>query len=318
MPLQPPETIARGLGCQSLQQLNKVRDLEIPGSESRGLDASLLLSSMSSSETFHPPKHSSLIQVSFPQEHVLLLTLNRPKSLNAMTPKMAQEIDTVLKWFNEEPGLWVAIVTGAGRIFCAGQDLIAWNTNQANDDNSETENILKDRTGFGAISRRQMSKPIIAAVNGGAYGGGMEIVLNCDVVVASEDAKFALPEVKRGVVAAQGGIPRLANIAGHQLAAEMLLTGRPVTAQEAYSRFGFVNLVVPASELLSSALRVATQINNNSPDAVQSTKLGLLLSQNAPYEESFEKHMVSPENARVFGSENIMKRKPTWKNPAKL
>ncbi|KAK7458768.1 hypothetical protein VKT23_009773 [Stygiomarasmius scandens] len=254
-----------------------------------------------------PPSHSSFIQVSFPEQHVLLLTLNRPTSLNAMTPQMAQDIDTLLKWFTDEPRLWIAIVTGAGRIFCAGADLKAWNENKKANDASEQENVMGDCTGFASLSRRQMSKPIIAAVNGGAYGGGMEIVLNCDLVVASEDAKFALPEVKQGVVAAQGGIPRLANIAGHQLAAEMLLTGRTVTAQEGYSRFGFINVVVPPSELLSAALRLAQQINSNSPDAVQSTKLALLLSQNRTYEEALQKHMWTAENSRVYKGENIKK-----------
>ncbi|THU97150.1 ClpP/crotonase [Dendrothele bispora CBS 962.96] len=272
------------------------------------------------------PPHSSFVQVSFPEEHVLLLTLNRPKSLNAMTPEMTRDIDCLLTWFMDEPALWVAIVTGAGRIFCAGADLKAWNEHKKGGDASEQENVMGDGTGFASISRRAMSKPIIAAVNGGAYGGGMEIVLNCDLVVASEDAKFALPEVKQGVVAAQGGIPRLANIAGHQLAAEMLLTGRTVTAQEGYSRFGFINVVVPPSELLPTAVRLAQQINANSPDAIQSTKLGLLLSANRPYEKALEKHMWTKESSRVYRGENIKeglkafseKRKAIWKNPAKL
>lgn len=192
-----------------------------------------------------PPAHSDELQISFPENHVLLLTLNRPKSLNAMTPQMSDDLGRALDWFENEPSLWyclvldagctsshffhrrVVIVTGAGRIFCAGADLKAlvrfhsvelspvahrdaspsgrWNKNQQAGSSKEQEGLEGDPYGFGSISRRQSNKPFIAAVNGGAFGGGTEIVLNCDIVVASHDAKFALPEVKRGVVAAQGG-----------------------------------------------------------------------------------------------------------------
>ncbi|KAF5352527.1 hypothetical protein D9756_006213 [Leucocoprinus leucothites] len=155
--------------------------------------------------TLAPPTHSDELKVSIPDEHVLLITLNRPKSLNAMTPTMTKDLKRVLDWFEEEPHLWVVIVTGAGRMFCAGADLKAWNKDQEKGSSNEQENTAVNFNGFGSLSRRQSNKPIIAAVNGGAYGGGVEIILNCDIVIASEDAKFALPEVKRGVVAAQGG-----------------------------------------------------------------------------------------------------------------
>ncbi|XP_006453873.1 hypothetical protein AGABI2DRAFT_189220 [Agaricus bisporus var. bisporus H97] len=273
-----------------------------------------------------PPAHSDELQISFPENHVLLLTLNRPKSLNAMTPQMSDDLGRVLDWFENEPSLWVVIVTGAGRIFCAGADLKAWNKNQQAGSSKEQEGLEGDPYGFGSISRRQSNKPFIAAVNGGAFGGGTEIVLNCDIVVASHDAKFALPEVKRGVVAAQGGIPRLSHIAGHQLASEMLLTGRTISATDASNRFGFVNAVVPADQLLPTALAIAKEILSNSPDAVQSTKHALLLSQKLNHHESFIKHAWSKVSSRVYGGENIKeglkafseRRAPIWKNPAKL
>ncbi|KAJ3775362.1 enoyl-CoA hydratase/carnithine racemase [Lentinula raphanica] len=272
------------------------------------------------------PPHSEQLLVSFPAEHVLMLTLNRPKSRNAMTPQLQRDLEHVLDWFVEEPELWVIIVTGAGKIFCAGADLIEWNKDQQSGKSEEQERVVSNRHGFGSISRRQLVKPIIAAVNGGAHGGGTEMVLNCDIVVASQDAKFALPEVKRGVVAADGGIPRLSQIAGHHFAAEMLLTGKIVSAVEAHERFHFVNVLVPPSEVVPEAIRVAKSIVDNSPDAVQCTKRALLLSQNHNPEEAFIKSTFSPESSRVYKGENIKeglrafseKRSPAWKSPAKL
>lgn len=276
--------------------------------------------------TIVPPKHSDQIKVSFPVNHVLLLTFNRPESLNAMTPQMTADVKGLLDWFEDEPQLWVVIVTGAGRMFCAGADLKAWNNDQQKGSSNEQEGTAANIYGFGSISRRQMRKPIIAAVSGGAFGGGVEMILNCDIVVAAQDAKFALPEVKRGVIAIQGGIPRLSQIAGHHLASELLLTGKTISAAEAHTRFGFVNLVVPPSDVLSSAVDIAKQIIQNSPDSVQATKVGLLLSQKHNHSEMLQTHVWSPETKRVYKGENIKeglkafteKRLPLWKNSAKL
>ncbi|KAF5393433.1 hypothetical protein D9757_000470 [Collybiopsis confluens] len=202
--------------------------------------------------SYTPPAHSEQLLVSFPAEHVLLLTMNRPKSRNAMTPQMQKDLQNVLDWFSQEAGLW-------------RRETVLWNKDQQTGQRSEQERAVANVHGFGSISQRQLTKPIIAAVNGGAHGGGTEIVLNCDIVVAGSDAKFALPEVKRGVVAGAGGIPRLSQIAGHHLAAEMLLTGKVISAEDAHMRFGFVNAVVPPSEILPEALRYAQLIVANSP-----------------------------------------------------
>ncbi|KAH9486144.1 Mevalonyl-coenzyme A hydratase sidH [Psilocybe cubensis] len=275
-------------------------------------------------QKLQPPAHSHEINVSILENNrVLLVSFNRPKALNAMTPQMADDLKRVLDWFEEEPELWVVIVTGEGRLFCAGADLKAWNTDQQNGKTSEQEGVIALVHGFGSISRRQSNKPIIAAVNGGAYGGGLEMVLNCDIVLASEGAKFALPEVKRGVVAIQGGIPRLAQIAGHQLASELLLLGKTIDASEAQSRFGFVNKIVPPSELIPAAIDIAQQIIANSPDAVQSTKHGLLLAQHMNVSESFLTHTWSAHSKRVYKGDNIKeglkafaeKRTPVWTSP---
>ncbi|KAM5536024.1 hypothetical protein V8D89_010282 [Ganoderma adspersum] len=279
--------------------------------------------------SYQPPAHSDQILVSFPQEHVMLLTFSRPKALNAVTPTMTSDVKRIMDWFDQEPGLWVVVLTGEGRLFCAGADLVAWNDRQSGGGaESDQVDIVSEVDGFASLSRRfTTSKPVIAAVNGGAHGGGTEIVLNCDIVVASEDAKFALPEVKRGVVAVQGGMPRLARIAGHQLASELLLTGKTISATEAATRFGFVNQVVPKGKVVSAALAWAAQINQNSPDSVQSTKRALLLSNRyGNIEDAVVAHIGSSESKRAFVSENIQeglrafveKRKPSWKDPAKL
>ncbi|KAJ7170895.1 enoyl-CoA hydratase/carnithine racemase [Mycena crocata] len=269
-----------------------------------------------------PPAVSEQLLVSFPKEHVLLLTLNRPKSLNALTPQMSDDLRSVLNWFEDEPNLWVVIITGAGRAFCAGADLKAWNKNEQDGKPTEGDTIISNVHGFASISRRESKKPIIAAVNGGSFGGGTEMIMNCDLVVASQEAVFALPEVKRGVIAIQGGIPRLSRIAGHQLASEMLLLGKTITADDARNRFGFVNAVVPPADVLPTALAFASQIVANSPDSVQSTKRGLLLSQSLSNEGTVAAHVRSPESVANYRGDNIKeglrafseKRAPVWKN----
>ncbi|KAG1825289.1 ClpP/crotonase-like domain-containing protein [Suillus variegatus] len=270
---------------------------------------------------FHPPSHSEELKVSFPQEHVMLMTLNRPRHLNAMTPQLTASIATILNWFDEEPSLWVVVVTGEGRAFCAGADLKAWLHNQSNGTANEQESVASSVHGFASISRRHTScKPMIAAVNGSAYGGGVEMILNCDMVIASEDAVFALPEVKRGVLASQGVIPRLGRVAGHQLASEMLLLGNTITAIQARDRFRFVNLVVEKSAVVPTALDIARQIAMNSPDSC------LVLSQKHHFEQAVHTHSMSLVSKRLYHGANIReglaafseRRKPRWSNPAKL
>ncbi|KAJ7792397.1 enoyl-CoA hydratase/carnithine racemase [Mycena olivaceomarginata] len=270
------------------------------------------------SPTLNPPAVSGQLLVSFPKEHVLQLTLNRPKSLNASTPQMMDDVRKVLNWFEDEPSLWVVIITGSGRAFCAGADLKAWNQDEQRGQRNTAESVLSNIYGFASISRRESKKPFIAAVNGHSFGGGTELVLNCDLVVASKDANFGLPEVKRGVVAIQGGIPRLARIAGHQLASEMLLLGKTITADDARNRFGF-----PPTDVLPTALDLASQIIANSPDSVQSTKKGLLLTYKHNNESMVWEHVRTPESAGYMLGDNIKeglrafneKRNPVWQNP---
>ncbi|KAG8801874.1 hypothetical protein FRC17_006535, partial [Serendipita sp. 399] len=253
-----------------------------------------------------PPPTGDHLVVSSPAEHVLLLCLNRTRALNSMTPEIQDDIEKVLDWAEREPDVWVIIITGSGRAFCAGHDLKGWLNRPQN------QHHLHEHGFAGISSRRSLTKPLIAAVNGLAFGGGTELILNCDLVVASESARFALPEVSRGVVAAQGGIPRLANAAGHQLASEMLLLGRPISAQDAYQRFNIlgaklfsVNAVVPSNKLMSTALEWATIITSNSPDAVQSTKKALLLAKESGMWEGSKRHFESPEHKQAMTGDNI-------------
>ncbi|KZS93380.1 enoyl-CoA hydratase/carnithine racemase [Sistotremastrum niveocremeum HHB9708] len=275
-----------------------------------------------------PPSHGDHLTLSYPADHVLLLTMNRPKQLNAMTPSLSKDIGRVLSWFDDEPTLWCAIINGAGRAFCAGADLKAWKADQEGGQKDESEQIATSPHGFASVSRRSISsKPIIAAVHGMAFGGGLEMVVNCDIVIAGASCKLGFPEVKRGVTIAQGAIPRVAFISGFQFASELMFTGRTISSQEAQDRFRFVNKVVPDNEVLPTAIAWAKEITQNSPDSVASVKKAIILAkQAAGIEQSTLNHAYSVENKRLFNGENIQeglkafseRRPPAWKNPAKL
>jgi enoyl-CoA hydratase/carnithine racemase len=233
----------------------------------------------------------------------MLVIFNRPKALNSMTSSGQYELESLFAWYDSEPSLRCAIVTGAGRAFCAGMDLKEWNQANARRARGEHEpQPMMPRSGFGALSRRHGKKPVIAAVNGLAFGGGMEIVANLDLVVAAKSAKFALPEAKRGVVAMAGSLPRLARTIGRPRATELALTGKAITAAEA-REWGLINLVTEDSEegseiverpVVQAALELAASIVNNSPDSVIISRAGIL----AGYEDG------SAENASRLLSEN--------------
>ncbi|KAF9515630.1 hypothetical protein BS47DRAFT_1341795 [Hydnum rufescens UP504] len=272
-----------------------------------------------------PPRHEAHLLLSYPRPHILLLTLNRPKELNSLSRALRIDIGHVLDWFETEPDLWILIVTGAGRVFCAGGDLKPWTEDVMAGTAEGVGRVFKARQGIGSMSRRQSSKPWIAAVNGnGAFGGGAEALLNFDLVVASEKALFGFPEPQIGVVAAASGLERLVRAVGRQLAAELLLTGKSISAVEARDRFGFVNLVVPVDEVVPRAITLAESILENSPDAIRSTKRAL--SDSYLYgniEEASRAHVISPESLAVFSGDNIKEglaayvegRRPNWSNP---
>ncbi|EKG10063.1 hypothetical protein MPH_12843 [Macrophomina phaseolina MS6] len=267
-----------------------------------------------------PPPKTQYCILSFPAPYVLLVTLNRPKELNCINTAGHIELDQVFTWLDREPALRVAIITGNGRAFCAGADLKEWDQNNS----SGTARSNVSASGFGALSRRSGLKPVIAAVNGLAYGGGCEMIINADMVVAAPKATFALPEVKRGVVALAGALPRLVRTVGKQRAMEMALTGRTVPAQEA-REWGLVNKVVGEGEgeVVKEALRFAGMIVENSPDAVIVSREGVKMGWDGVgaedatriWAESWYPRLLAGENMKEGVRAFVEKRKPNWKAP---
>jgi len=199
------------------------------------------------------------------QDGIGTITLNRPKALNAVNAELSAAVGAALEEFDADPTLRVGIVTGAGRAFCAGADLKAINAGQAVSAPGHAE------WGFAGLVEHYVTKPLIAAVNGLAFGGGAEIVLACDLAVLSEDAAIGLPEVKRGLFAAAGGLIKLPRQMPIKLAMEAALTGEPI-APETALRWGLVNRVVPADQVLSAALTLAAAVAANAPLALAASK----------------------------------------------
>ncbi|KAK5660574.1 hypothetical protein OQA88_13131, partial [Cercophora sp. LCS_1] len=225
-----------------------------------------------------PPPPVPHTDLSFPTPSTLLITLNRPAALNAIPSPQHVALAALYEWYDNEPSLRCAILTGTGRAFCAGADLREWDeaNNSGATPGEEKKRIEMPVAGFGGLSNRAGKKPVIAAVNGLCLGGGMEMVVNCDLVVASKTAKFGLPEVKRGVVALAGALPRVARVVGRMRGGEMVLLGRMYTAEQ-MERWGIVNWIVDEGDVVKEAIKVAEEITNNSPDAVIVSREGLRL-----------------------------------------
>ncbi|MFT4199920.1 crotonase/enoyl-CoA hydratase family protein [Gordonia sp. (in: high G+C Gram-positive bacteria)] len=199
------------------------------------------------------------------REHVTVLTLDRPKARNAVNRDVTVQLGNALAEFAGDTDQWVCVITGTGDAFCAGADLKAIATGQGIDDPDHPER------GFAGVVQHVIDKPIIAAVNGFALGGGTEIVLSCDLVVAAESATLGLPEVKRGLIAGAGGLLRLHKQVPPKIAAEIVLTGRPITSAQAL-QWGIANRVVPDDKVLDAAIELADEIAKNAPLAVQASK----------------------------------------------
>jgi enoyl-CoA hydratase/carnithine racemase len=242
-------------------------------------------------------------------EGVVVLTLNRPERRNAVDLPTARLLAAALDEFDADPRLRVAVLTGSAGHFCAGMDLRAF---------SETgERPVHERRGGFGIVAQPPGKPIVAAVEGPALGGGFEIALACDLIVAGESAVFGLPEVRRGLVAAGGGVLRLPQRIPRNLATEAVLTGRPLTAARC-AELGLVNAVVADGQALAAARRLAVEIAGNAPLAVAASKAVMSRSADWPAEEQFERQeaVIAPvrasrdaqEGARAFTE----KRAPRW------
>ncbi len=243
---------------------------------------------------------------------VLLVTIDRPEVLNALHPPANFELEQVFDDFASDSDLWVAIITGAGdRAFSAGNDLKF----QASGGRVEVP-----KRGFGGLTARfDNDKPIIAAVNGLAMGGGFEVALACDLIVAADTAEFALPEPRVGLAALAGGVHRLPRQIPVKQAMGMILTGRRVSAEEGL-RLGFVNEVVPRAELMQAARRWADAILECAPLSVRASKQAAL---DGLDEASLEGAMTRRYDGlgRMLKSEDFVegprafaeKRKPVWK-----
>jgi enoyl-CoA hydratase/carnithine racemase len=245
------------------------------------------------------------------RDHVAYLTLNRPEVMNSLHPPAHEELDACWNDFAADGDMRVAIVTGAGeRAFSAGNDL-KW---------TAMHGIPRmPRSGFAGItSRMDLLKPVIAAVNGVALGGGLEIALACDLIVAAEHATLGLPEPRVGLMAAAGGVHRLPRHIPLKLAMGMMLTGKAITAADGL-RFGLVNEVVPAAELMATAERWARTIAECSPLSIQATKQAALDGLGKPLAEAMFAHYSAVD--RLWASEDVVegprafaqKRAPQWK-----
>lgn len=251
--------------------------------------------------------------------NTLVVTINRPDARNAVNQAVSVGVGDALHQAQDDPEIWAVVITGAGdKSFCAGADLKAL---------SRGENIFHPdhpEWGFAGFVQHFIDKPVIAAVNGTALGGGTELALASDLVVAQSGAQFGLPEVKRGRIAAAGGVFRIVDQLPRKVAMQLLVTGDPISAEEA-ARWGLINQVVPdgpGTPALDAALALADRITVNAPLAVQASKRvalgvddGVITAESAAWKRS------NREMRAVFGSEDAMegplafaqKRAPVWK-----
>jgi enoyl-CoA hydratase len=245
-----------------------------------------------------------------------IITLNRPEARNAVNGDVASGVEAALDAIEADDDIWVGIVTAntAGQekpVFCAGADLKAINSGNAG-------GLSTKRGGFAGIAYRERRKPIIVAVDGLATAGGCEIVLSCDLVVASNRSSFGLAEVKRNLIAGAGGLFRLPRAIGRSAALEIILTGEPLAAQRAYE-LGLVNHVVAPDQVMPKALEIAERICAAAPLAVWASRKVVLAS--AYEDDETLINMTTAEFGAIMASEDtkeglnafIEKRLPSWK-----
>lgn len=239
---------------------------------------------------------------------VLTITINRPAQRNAVSREVAIQMAAAIDQLDNDPTLSVGVLTGAGGTFSAGMDLKAFANGQTP--------ILPGR-GFGGLTQAIVRKPLIAAVEGWALGGGFEMVLACDVIVAAQDAKFGLPEVKRGLIAGEGGVIRLPKRIPYHVALKLLLTGEPITADDA-KQYGLVSDVTESGAALAAAQRLAARIAANAPLALTKVKQILRETQGLNDTEAFARQsedapsLLNTEDAHEGALAFAEKRAPVW------
>jgi enoyl-CoA hydratase len=244
-------------------------------------------------------------------QHIALIRLNRPKELNALNLQLMQEIKTALAAFDQDENIRCIIITGNERAFAAGADIKQMENRTAVDmliiDQFETWDQI-----------RKTKKPIIAAVSGFALGGGCELAMTCDMIVASESAKFGQPEIKIGIMPGAGGTQRLTKAVGKALAMEMVLTGKFISADEAL-KAGLINRVVPEELYLEEALKLAKEIAQQSPIAIRLAKESVLKAFDSGLQEGlyFERKnfymCFTSEDQKEGMNAFVEKRKPVFK-----
>jgi enoyl-CoA hydratase len=243
------------------------------------------------------------------RERVLVITINRPDQRNAINAAVAQGIAAALDELDGDPSLTLGVLTGAGKGFSAGMDLKAFVAG---------ESAWAGDRGFAGITQRAAEKPLIAAVEGFAVAGGLEVALACDLIVAARGAKLGIPEVKRSLVAAGGGLLRLPRVLPRAIALELALTGDPITAERAHE-LGMINRLAEPGQALEAALELAAQITPNAPLALAASKRILKESIDWPDGEFFERQgeIVGPvmgsEDAREGATAFAERREPIWK-----
>lgn len=250
------------------------------------------------------------------EDHLTILTVNRPEVLNSISAPTSVEMDQALNEFQEDPEAWLLILTGAGdKAFSAGMDL-KWFAEHGVE---EYRRVMAPLQGLGGITQRvDCYKPLIAAVNGLAFGGGFEMAMSCDIIIAAENATFALPEPRVGIMAGAGGAVRLPRRIPYYAAMSILLTGRRVSAAEA-AGLGLVAEVVPQAQLMEAARRWADQILECAPLAIRASKEVAVKSMEMPLPEALT--TVFPCQKELFASQDAVegpkafaaKRKPQWK-----
>ena len=240
-----------------------------------------------------------------------LVTLNRPQVMNALNNQLMRELMDALETFDKNDVIGAMVITGNKKAFAAGADI------KEMADKTIQQMMDSDHIAvFGRI--RTIQKPVIAAVSGWALGGGCEVALSCDMIVASESAKFGQPEINIGVIPGAGGTQRLTRVVGKAIAMEMILNDRRLTAQEAY-QFGMVNRVVPVEEYLEAALKLAEEIASRAPIAVRDAKKMInqtyerFLADGLAEEKQVFYNLFATEDQKEGMKAFTEKRTPEWK-----